>query len=169
MDFTIKSILERTCSAENMRLKTKHGLEILCFISAIPHFYVSGYDEKPLEFEDIVDKSTYDKMRPPKPGGGATHVSFHVTIMSLDTIDEGSMTYAADVFFAQEWKDHRLILPDNMTREYRLLPVEWLHLIWRPDSYFKNAKKVTFQTMTIPNHYVWLYKDKTILYMVKYV
>ena len=76
-------------------------------------------------------------------------------------------TYAADVFFAQEWKDHRLILPENMTREYRLLPVEWLHLIWRPDSFFKNAKKVTFQTMTIPNHYVWLYKDRTILYMVK--
>ena len=76
-------------------------------------------------------------------------------------------TYAADVFFAQEWKDHRLILPENMTREYRLLPVEWLNLIWRPDSFFKNAKKVTFQTMTIPNHYVWLYKDRTILYMVK--
>jgi hypothetical protein len=31
----------------------------------------------------------------------------------------------------------------------------------------KNAKSVTFQTMTIPNHYMWLYKDKTILYMVK--
>ena len=76
-------------------------------------------------------------------------------------------TYAADVFFAQEWKDHRLKLPENMTREYRLLPVEWLSLIWRPDSFFKNAKKVTFQTMTIPNHYVWLYKDRTILYMVK--
>jgi len=124
-------------------------------------------EEKPLEFGDIVDKKTYDKMRPPKPGGGATNVSFHVTVMSLDTIDEGSMTYAADVFFAQEWKDHRLILPENMTREYRLLPVEWLNLIWRPDSFFKNAKKVTFQTMTIPNHYVWLYKDRTILYMVK--
>ena len=76
-------------------------------------------------------------------------------------------TYAADVFFAQTWNDHRLILPENMTREYRLLPVEWLNLIWRPDSYFKNAKKVTFQTMTIQNHYLWLYKDKTILYMVK--
>ena len=23
----------------------------------------------PLKFEDIVDKKTYDKMRPPKPGG----------------------------------------------------------------------------------------------------
>ena len=26
--------------------------------------------------------------------------------------------------------------------EYRLLPVEWLHNIWRPDSFFKNAKQV---------------------------
>lgn len=78
-----------------------------------------------------------------------------------------SQTYAADIFFGMEWKDHRLMLSDNMTREYRLLPIEWLDLIWRPDSFFKNAKKVTFQTMTIPNHYVWLYQDKRILYMVK--
>lgn len=35
------------------------------------------------------------------------------------------------------------------------------------DSFFKNAKSVTFQTMTIPNHYMWMYRDKTILYMVK--
>lgn len=54
-----------------------------------------------------------------------------------------------------------------MTSEYRLLEVEWLKNMWRPDSFFKNAKSVTFQTMTIPNHYMWLYKDKTILYMVK--
>ena len=52
-------------------------------------------------------------------------------------------------------------------REYQLLPIEWLSNIWRPDSYFKNAKKVTFQTMTIPNHYVWLYRTKKIFYMVK--
>lgn len=76
-------------------------------------------------------------------------------------------TYAADIFFAQTWKDHRLRLPENMTSEYRLLEVEWLKNMWRPDSFFKNAKSVTFQTMTIPNHYMWLYKDKTILYMVK--
>lgn len=76
-------------------------------------------------------------------------------------------TYTCDVFFAQSWKDNRLRLPDNMTSEYRLLPIEWLNMIWRPDSFFKNAKSVTFQTMTIPNHYIWLWKDKTILYMVK--
>lgn len=109
----------------------------------------------------------YDKMRPPKKDGNPTIVYFHVTVMGLDSIDETSMTYAADIFFAQTWKDHRLRLPENMTSEYRLLEVDWLKQMWRPDSFFKNAKSVTFQTMTIPNHYMWLYKDKTILYMVK--
>lgn len=54
-----------------------------------------------------------------------------------------------------------------MNYENRLLDVDWLKSIWRPDSYFKNAKQVTFQTMTIPNHYLWLYRDKRILYVVK--
>ncbi|KAJ1520112.1 hypothetical protein ONE63_004332 [Megalurothrips usitatus] len=120
-------------------------------------------------FSDILPENPklYDKMRPPKKDGGPTVVFFHVTVMGLDSIDENSMTYAADIFFAQTWKDHRLRLPENMTSEYRLLEVDWLKNMWRPDSFFKNAKAVTFQTMTIPNHYMWLYKDKTILYMVK--
>ncbi|XP_018563703.1 glycine receptor subunit alpha-3 [Anoplophora glabripennis] len=122
-----------------------------------------------LTIHDILpeDPSKYDKMRPPKRDGNPTIVYFHVTVMGLDSIDENSMTYAADIFFAQTWKDHRLRLPENMTSEYRLLEVEWLKNMWRPDSFFKNAKSVIFQTMTIPNHYMWLYKDKTILYMVK--
>lgn len=131
--------------------------------------FVHGKDD-PLELKDILPKNKkapYDKMRPPKLEGNATKVYFHVTVMSLDTIDESSMTYTCDIFFAQSWKDFRLRLPDNMTSEYRLLPVEWLTEIWRPDSFFKNAKSVTFQTMTIPNHYIWLYQDKSILYMVK--
>ena len=79
-------------------------------------------------------------------------------------------TYAADIFFAQSWRDERLRFNQkmqNQTGYYRLLPVHWLKEIWHPDSYFKNAKQVTFQEMTIPNHYVWLYNDNSILYMVK--
>ncbi|GFQ64334.1 glycine receptor subunit alpha-3 [Trichonephila clavata] len=122
-----------------------------------------------LSFNDILpeDPKMYDKMKPPKKDGKPTKVFFHVTVMGLDSINEGSMTYAADIFFAQTWKDPRLRLPENMTSEYRLLEVQWLEDMWRPDSYFKNAKSVTFQTMTIPNHYVWLYQNKDILYMVK--
>ena len=101
--------------------------------------HIQKYDKKvaepPLKFEDIVHGATYDKMRPPKPGGKsiiiflvfmmmiiiiiisiiiiiiiiiimimiiiimiiinnpgqAAKVLFHVTVMSLDSIDEGSM------------------------------------------------------------------------------
>ncbi|XP_035220877.1 glycine receptor subunit alpha-2-like isoform X1 [Stegodyphus dumicola] len=128
-----------------------------------------GAGQGGLSFTDILPENSkmYDKMKPPKKDGKPTRVLFHVTVMGLDSINEGSMTYAADIFFAQKWKDHRLRLPENMTSEYRLLEVQWLQNMWRPDSYFKNAKAVTFQTMTIPNHYVWLYHNKDILYMVK--
>ncbi|XP_037272761.2 glycine receptor subunit alpha-2-like [Rhipicephalus microplus] len=109
----------------------------------------------------------YDNLAPPKENGRATSVKFHVTVLSIDSIDEGSMTYVADIFMSQSWYDHRLRLPRNVTTKYRLLPVNWLHQMWRPDSFFKNAKRVTFQEMTIPNHYIWLYSDGSILYMVK--
>lgn len=76
-------------------------------------------------------------------------------------------TYVTDIFLAQSWRDPRLRLPENMSEQYRILDVDWLHSIWRPDCFFKNAKKVTFHEMSIPNHYLWLYHDKTLLYMSK--
>ncbi|CAG7721642.1 unnamed protein product [Allacma fusca] len=48
-------------------------------------------------------------------------------------------TYAADIFLAQRWKDHRLRLPENMTAEYRLLEVEFLQNMWRPDAFIKDC------------------------------
>ncbi|XP_064486605.1 glycine receptor subunit alpha-2-like [Ornithodoros turicata] len=122
-----------------------------------------------LELESILPENprNYDNLAPPKENGKPTVVHFHVTVLSIDSIDEGSMTYVADIFMSQSWYDHRLRLPQNMTSKYRLLPVNWLKRMWRPDSFFKNAKKVTFQEMTIPNHYIWLYKNRSILYMVK--
>ncbi|KAK8757928.1 hypothetical protein V5799_004440 [Amblyomma americanum] len=125
--------------------------------------------QEPLDLESILPENhaDYDSLEPPKENGKPTVVSFHVTVLSLDSIDEGSMTYVADIFMSQTWHDHRLRLPRNMTSKYRLLPVSWLQRMWRPDSFFKNAKRVTFQEMTIPNHYIWLYSDRRILYMVK--
>lgn len=52
---------------------------------------------------------------------------------------------------------------------FRILDVGWLQDIWRPDVFFKNAKQVTFHEMSVPNHYLWLYHDKTLIYMAKYV
>ncbi|KAF2353388.1 Neurotransmitter-gated ion-channel [Trinorchestia longiramus] len=143
---------------------------VLALIHASSLGLVRGeYGAGQLKLADLLPENArnYDKMRPPRKDGQPTKVQFHVTVMGIDSINENSMTYTADIFFAQTWTDQRLRLPENMTSEYRLLEVEWLNEMWRPDSYFKNAKQVTFQTMTIPNHYVWLYKSKMILYMVK--
>jgi len=65
-----------------------YGLMLLPSVSSM----ISDLD-KPLELGDIMplDKRQYDKMRPPKYKGNATEVLFHVTVMSLDTIDESSM------------------------------------------------------------------------------
>ncbi|XP_075219882.1 glycine receptor subunit alpha-2-like isoform X2 [Lycorma delicatula] len=125
--------------------------------------------ESSLSLKDILplNPKHYDKNRAPKLQGQPTVVYFHVTVLSLDSINEESMTYVADIFLAQSWRDPRLRLPENMSEEYRILDVGWLHDIWRPDCFFKNAKKVTFHEMSIPNHYLWLYHDKTLLYMSK--
>ena len=55
--------------------------------------------EEPLKFDDIVDRRFYDKMRPPKPGGNPTKVMFHVTVLSLDSINEGSMVRFKQIYF----------------------------------------------------------------------
>nr|UOV21294.1 histamine-gated chloride channel, his-3 [Ixodes ricinus] len=130
---------------------------------------IRDFGGETLELSSILPANPreYDNLAPPKEKGKPTGVKFHVTVLSLDSIDEGSMTYVADIFMSQSWYDHRLRLPRNMTAKYRLLPVSWLKRMWRPDSFFKNAKRVTFQEMTIPNHYIWLYSDRSILYMVK--
>jgi hypothetical protein len=75
--------------------------------------------------------------------------------LTVQWLDPGIRTISFEIF--------RL----DCVHAFRLLEVDWLKAIWRPDSFFKNAKQVTFQTMTIPNHYLWLYRDHTILYMVK--
>ncbi|CAG7835831.1 unnamed protein product, partial [Allacma fusca] len=146
-----------------------------------PYTYVNNYnnrdqsttDQRPggsLALSDILpaDSKSYDKNRPPKNHDkNATIVYFHVTVLSIDSINEESMTYVADVFLAQSWRDGRLRLPIKMDDQYRILDVQWLNNIWRPDCFFKNAKSVTFHEMSVPNHYLWLYNDKTLLYMSK--
>jgi hypothetical protein len=89
------------------------------------------------------------------------------SVQTVTVLNTTSQTFVADIFLAQSWRDSRLRLPEYMSEDYRILDVEWLHNIWRPDCFFKNAKKVTFHEMSIPNHYLWLYHDKTLLYMSK--
>ncbi|GFQ72621.1 uncharacterized protein TNCT_603211 [Trichonephila clavata] len=79
-----------------------------------------------LEFDTILpdNPQEYDNLQPPRHKGEATVVRFHVTVLSLDTIDEGSMD-------SKRTKSHIFIVK-NMTKSLdsallqanRILPSE---------------------------------------------
>lgn len=56
--------------------------------------------ETSLELADILPTRarSYDKNRAPKLFGEPTVVYFHVTVLSIDSINEESMTYVTDIF-----------------------------------------------------------------------
>lgn len=51
-----------------------------------------------------------------------------IKLWYVDFRDLLLQTYAADIFFAQTWKDNRLRLPENMTSEYRYVELSWFNL-----------------------------------------
>lgn len=61
--------------------------------------------EQSLELADILPLKarSYDKNRAPKLLGQPTVVYFHVTVLSIDSINEESMTYVTDIFLAQRY------------------------------------------------------------------
>lgn len=70
------------------------------------------HGEQSLELADIlpIKARSYDKNRAPKMLGQPTVVYFHVTVLSIDSINEESMTYVTDIFLAQRFACHKLPL-----------------------------------------------------------
>jgi hypothetical protein len=84
----------------------------------IPDYYSNISDsaelvhnhEQSLELADILPlkERSYDKNRAPKLLGQPTVVYFHVTVLSIDSINEESMTYVTDIFLAQRYSHFKI-------------------------------------------------------------
>ncbi|CAL8097859.1 unnamed protein product [Orchesella dallaii] len=112
--------------------------------------------------------NSYDKYKQPNNNGTPTDVHFHVTILSIENINEELMTYEAEIFLVQKWNDPRLrVGTQKKEKDYQVLDVNWMEDFWRPDCFFRNAKSVKLHDMTVPNHFLWLYNDKTLMYMAR--
>ncbi|XP_065212738.1 glycine receptor subunit alphaZ1-like [Planococcus citri] len=124
--------------------------------------------DKLLEVDDILpeDKSHYLRRRPPTICGRPAIVTYQLTVISLDTINEAAMTYSLDAYLTVAWIDHRLRLP-NSSRDYLILDPSWLKDVWQPDTVFKNAREVVFHERIIPNHYLWMLPNKALVYVAK--
>jgi hypothetical protein len=83
-------------------------------------------EPRPGERLSLHDHKSNDKNRQTKKNNEATMVFFHVPVLS---IDEESMTYVAEIFLAQSWRDQRLRLGTGKIDEYyRILDVKWLNV-----------------------------------------
>ncbi|KAI6192939.1 CBN-GGR-2 protein [Aphelenchoides fujianensis] len=83
-------------------------------------------------------------------------------IEGISSFRTQTMDFQLDVIFQQYWKDDRLA--HNESKRILIRDQEILKKMWRPDTYFANARIAEFHDVTQPNFLLWIEKDGSILY-----
>ncbi|KFM63445.1 Glycine receptor subunit alpha-2, partial [Stegodyphus mimosarum] len=122
---------------------------------------------KPLTVSDIVPPG-YDKLLPPKVIKGDKSLPVNVTlrmyVLQLRSFDEVEMDFKMDIIIREQWKDDRLIFPEEIAgnRSKIVLDPLWRNDIWTPDIWFKNALDITLQKWVTRSVLYWIERDKTL-------
>ncbi|CAD6187344.1 unnamed protein product [Caenorhabditis auriculariae] len=94
--------------------------------------------------------------------GIPTNVTLSMFIEGMSSFSAQTMDYHLDVYFQEEWYDHRLAHNDTAPILVRDLKV--FHMMWHPDVYFANARSASFQDITDDNFLVWVYPNGRVWY-----
>ncbi|CAO1385358.1 unnamed protein product [Diamesa hyperborea] len=109
---------------------------------------------------------SYENSQLPTHGLGIpTVVKTNILIRSMGPVSELDMDYSMDCYFRQYWRDKRLSFKSPI--KSLSLSIKMLERIWRPDTYFYNAKKSHIHTITVPNKLLRLSEDGDILYSMR--
>lgn len=71
------------------------------------------------------------------------------------------------IFLRQKWVDLRLKHDPLNNTEFLELDTSVMDSIWTPDLYFVNEKNAAFHHVTVPNKFLHVYPDGTIIYSVR--
>jgi len=117
--------------------------------------------------KELLGANKYDKTARPGTGNstdGPTMVTANMYLRNLESVDINNQEFTVDVTFRQKWLDPRLKFesPDN---DYLTLPKD--DLVWRPDTFFVNAKEVEMQEVPNKQVYVRVYSDGSVLYSMR--
>ena len=112
---------------------------------------------------DTLFNNSYDRQIRPQLGHGPLEVEVNIVIRSMGPVDEKKEVISLDCYFRQFWKDERLRYNSTGFKE---LPMNWqfLHMIWRPDTYIVNGKQSYLHKMTVPNRFIRIKPDGMISY-----
>ncbi|RCN48630.1 hypothetical protein ANCCAN_05269 [Ancylostoma caninum] len=79
--------------------------------------------------------------------GIPTNVSLSMFIEGMSSFSAQTMDYHLDMYFQQEWHDHRL--EHNNSAPILVKDKKVFGEMWHPDVYFANAKSASFQVSLI--------------------
>ncbi|UMM40025.1 hypothetical protein L5515_016818 [Caenorhabditis briggsae] len=91
-----------------------------------------------------------------------TNVTLSMFIEGMSSFSAQTMDYHLDVYFQEEWYDHRLA--HNNTAPILVRDLEVFKMMWHPDVYFANARSAAFQDITDDNFLVWVYPNGRVWY-----
>ncbi|XP_064636586.1 glycine receptor subunit alpha-2-like isoform X2 [Lineus longissimus] len=87
--------------------------------------------------DDFVDELLRNYKRTRRPAENLS-IKIILHVNTLSSVSEITMDYNIDMYFDQEWVDHRLA--HNWTTQRITMDKERAQTLWHPDTYFLNAK-----------------------------
>ncbi|KAH9403634.1 Glycine receptor subunit alpha-3, partial [Tyrophagus putrescentiae] len=94
-------------------------------------------------------------------------VTVNYLLRSVESIDDRKGEWTVQLTFRQSWTDERLqfIKQFNHNRiSYLSLPGNYEARIWKPDTFFKEARSGRHHQLLLSNHLIRVYPDGTVLY-----
>ena len=75
--------------------------------------------------------------------------------------------YSVEVYLTMYWLDERLVFQNLSTSRWLEVDTKMMDRIWVPDVYFRNEKEASFHEVTVPNKYMHLYPNGTVIYSMR--
>ncbi|XP_016840282.1 glutamate-gated chloride channel isoform X3 [Nasonia vitripennis] len=117
--------------------------------------------------DNILGPGSYDaRIRPSGENGTACIVYINMFLRSISKIHDYSMEYSVQLTFREQWVDERLRFND-FGGKLKYLTLTDASRVWMPDLFFANEKEGHFHNIIMPNVYIRIFPDGSVLYSIR--
>ncbi|NP_001171233.1 glutamate-gated chloride channel isoform X4 [Nasonia vitripennis] len=119
--------------------------------------------------DNILGPGSYDaRIRPSGENGtdGPAVVRVNIFVRSISKIDDVTMEYSVQLTFREQWVDERLRFND-FGGKLKYLTLTDASRVWMPDLFFANEKEGHFHNIIMPNVYIRIFPDGSVLYSIR--
>ncbi|XP_053973863.1 glutamate-gated chloride channel isoform X4 [Hylaeus volcanicus] len=119
--------------------------------------------------DNILGPGRYDaRIRPSGENAtdGPAIVRVNLFVRSIATISDIKMEYSVQLTFREQWLDERLQF-DDLDGRLKYLTLTDGSRVWMPDLFFSNEKDGHFHNIIMPNVYIRIFPDGSVLYSIR--